>query len=242
MRAFPVQGSVVVGCFRGAPEGGALIAGEAIVAVDVVRTTTTAVTAVAQGRRCFTAPTIAAARRRATRLERPLLAGEIAGVMPAGFDLSSSVAELAGRSDVERPLVLATSAGTPLIHAAALTGTVYLASLRNARHLGAWLAGRHERVAVVAAASRGQFGEEDRVCCAQVAGELLDAGYAAEDPDTESLVRRWRDASADVWLRCRRGQRQDVEFILGHQDDLADAYAMRAGEVVPVAAGVALPA
>ncbi len=232
----------MVGCFRGAPEGGALVAGEAIVAVDVVRTTTMAVTAVAQGRRCFTAPTIAAARRRAARLERPLLAGEIAGVMPAGFDLSNSAADLAARSDVERPLVLVTSAGTPLIHAATLTGAVYLASLRNARHLGAWLTGRHERVAVVAAASRGEFSEEDRVCCAQVAGELLDAGYAAEDPDTATMVRRWRDATPDVWLRSRRGRLGDVDFILGHKDDLADAFVMRAGEVIPVPAGVALPA
>ena len=50
-------GSVVIGCFRD-PAGGALVAGDVIVVVDVVRATTTAVTAVAQGRRCFTAPTV----------------------------------------------------------------------------------------------------------------------------------------------------------------------------------------
>jgi len=69
-------GSVVIGCFRD-PAVGALVAGDVIVVVDVVRATTTAVTAVAQGRRCFTAPSVAAARRRA---EQPLLAGEIGGV------------------------------------------------------------------------------------------------------------------------------------------------------------------
>jgi len=72
-------GSVVIGCFRD-PAVGALVAGDVIVVVDVVRATTTAVTAVAQGRRCFTAPSVAAARRRAARLEQPLLAGEIGGV------------------------------------------------------------------------------------------------------------------------------------------------------------------
>src|SRR5947209_20563504 len=54
-------GSVVIGCFRD-PAGGTLVAGDVIVVVDVVRATTTAVTAVAQGRRCFTAPSVAAAR------------------------------------------------------------------------------------------------------------------------------------------------------------------------------------
>src|SRR5256886_17476933 len=114
-------GSVVIGCFR-APAGGALVAGDVIVAVDVVRPTTTAVTAVAQGRRCFTAPSVAAARRCAARLERPLLAGEIDSIMPDGFDLNNSPSAIAARTDVERPLVPASSSGTPLIHAAPLSG------------------------------------------------------------------------------------------------------------------------
>ena len=138
-------------------------------------------------------------------------------------------------------MLFRSSAGTRLIHAATLTATVYLGSLRNARHLGAWLAGRHERVAIVAAASRGEFSEEDRVCCARVAGELLDAGYTAEDQETEILVRRWREAPPYAWLRTSSVS-DDLDFILGHQDDLADAFVMRAGEVIPVAAGVALPA
>src|SRR5205823_13760017 len=151
-----------------------------IVVVDVVRATTTAVTAVAQGRRCFTAPSVAAARRRAARLEQPLLAGEIAGVVRAGFDRTNSPAEIAARTDVERPLVLVSSSGRPLIHAAALSGAVYLGSLRNARYLGLWLAGRHARVAIVAASSHGQFREEDRVCCAIVAGGVSAAGLTPE--------------------------------------------------------------
>ena len=241
-------GSVVIGCFRD-PAGGALVAGDVIVVVDVVRTTTTAVTAVAQGRRCFTAPSVAAARRHAARLERPLLAGEIDGVMPPGFDLNNSPAAIAARSDVERPLVLVSSSGTPLIHAAALSGAVYLGSLRNARYLGLWLAGRQPRVAIVAAASHGEFREEDRVCCALVAGELLDAGYTPEDDATAALVRRWRAASPDAWLvsnsvRYLRatGQLDDVDFILAHQDDLPDVFQLHHGEVITVPAGVALPA
>lgn len=241
-------GSVVIGCFRD-PAGGVLVAGDVIVVVDVVRATTTAVTAVAQGRRCFTAPSVAAARRRAARLDRPLLAGEIDGAIPAGFELNNSPAAIADRTDVERPLVLVSSSGTPLIHAAALSGTVYLGSLRNARYLGLWLAGRHARVAIVAAASRGAFREEDRVCCALVAGELLDAGYAPEDDATAALVRHWRAASPDAWLvsdsvRYLRatGQVADLDFILAHQEDLPDVFQLHDGEVITVPAGVALPA
>ena len=241
-------GSVVIGCYRD-PPGGALVAGDVIVVVDVVRATTTAVTAVAQGRRCFTEPSIAAARRRAAQLERPLLAGEIRGIVPEGFELNNSPAAIAARNDVERPLVLVSSSGTPLLHAAALSGTVYLGSLRNARYLGLWLAGREPRVAIVAAASHGQFREEDRVCCALVAGELLDAGYTPEDGSTAALVRRWRAASPDAWLVSKSvedlratGQLADLDFIVAHQDDLPDVFQLHHGEVISVPAGIALPA
>ena len=249
MRAWGgASGSVVIGCYRD-PAGGALVAGDVIVAVDVVRTTTIAVTAVARGRRSFTAPTLAAARRRAGRLERPLLAGELAGVKPDGFELHSSPAAIDARSDVERPLVLVSSSGTPLIHAAGLSATVYLGSLRNARYLGLWLAGRQTRVAILAAAHGGEFREEDRVCCALVAGELLNAGYTPEDEATADLVRRWHDASPDAWLVSNSvddlrasGRLDDLNFILAHQEDLAEVFRVHHGEVVAVPASVALPA
>lgn len=239
---------MVIGCFRD-PAGGALVAGDVIVVVDVVSTTTTAVTAVAQGRRCFTATSVAAARNRAARLERPLLAGEIDDVRPPGFHLHNSPAAIAARSDVERPLVLVSSSGTPLIHAAASRGMVYLGSLRNARYLGLWLAGRQPRVAIVAAARHGEFREEDRVCCALIAGELLDAGYTAEDGATAALVRRWRAACPDAWLVSKSvaylratGRIADLDFILEHQEDLPDVFQLHSGEVITVPAGVALPA
>jgi phosphosulfolactate phosphohydrolase-like enzyme len=104
-------------------------------------------------------------------------------------------------------------------------------------------------VAIVAAASHGEFREEDRVCCALIAGELLDAGYTAEDGPTAALVRRWRTASPDAWLVSKSvhylrasGQLEDLDFILAHQDDLPDVFQLHHGEVITVPCGVALPA
>ena len=82
-------GSVAIGCFRGPLSSVVTRGGYAIVAVDVIRTMTTAVTAAALGRRVFPAPTVAAALEQAARLERPLLVGEVDGRMPAGFDLTN---------------------------------------------------------------------------------------------------------------------------------------------------------
>jgi len=165
----------------------------------------------------------------------------VGGEIPAGFELGSSPAELAHRTDVDRPLVLVSSSGTPLLDRASRSGAIYLGCFRNSRPLGRWLAGRHRRVAVLGAASRGEFREEDQMCCAQIAAALLDAGYAPQDRTTTDLVERWRDAPADAWLGSRSaaylrgtGQLDDLDFILRHMHDLSDVYQFQHGEVVTV--------
>src|SRR5215471_13562655 len=94
-------------------------AGFAIVAVDVIRATTTAITAAASGWRCFPAPTVEAALALARKFKDPLLAGESSGAIPAAFEMDNSPAQLTARSDTHRPLVLVSSSGTRVIHEAA---------------------------------------------------------------------------------------------------------------------------
>src|SRR5439155_5352179 len=109
--------SVVIDCFPGSVQR--YRNEHAIVAIDVIRATTTAVTAVSLGRRCVPVDTLAAALKAATRLTNPLLVGELGGKLPQGFDLTNSPAQLALRSDILRPVILLSTSGTKLICAAA---------------------------------------------------------------------------------------------------------------------------
>lgn len=213
--------------------------GWAVVAIDVIRATTTAVTAAALGRRCFPVPSIEAALPVAAVLDRPLLVGELGGNMPYAFDLTNSPAQVAARDDVGRPMILLSSSGTQLIHNAAQADAVYLASLRNYGALAAHLAARHPRVAVVGAGTRGEFREEDQRCCALVAQGLVDAGYRAEDDFTAQTLERWRGTPVDAWQESRSveylrrsDQLRDLDFILAHVDDLDTVFAVEDGEVV----------
>src|SRR6516162_4335791 len=86
--------------------------GWAIVVIDVIRATTTAITAAATGRRCFPAPTTEAALSIAASLKDPLLAGEHDGDVPTSFEMDNSPALLSQRTDTNRPLVLVSSSGT----------------------------------------------------------------------------------------------------------------------------------
>ena len=215
--------------------------GWAIVAVDVIRATTTAITAAATGRRCFPAPTMDAALELATQFDHPLLAGESGGKMPPAFELDNSPSQLAGRTDIDRPLVLVSSSGTKVIHEAAPCLATYLACFRSYSVLPAYLAGRHARVAIIGAGSLGEFREEDQICCAWIADGLMRLGYAPENPQTAAIAARWCDAPALACLPSRSvdflkrtGRTADLDFILNHIDDLHSVFTVRGGEVLEI--------
>jgi 2-phosphosulfolactate phosphatase len=241
-----MSATVVVDCL---PESASrYVSDHAIVTVDVIRATTTVVTAVALGRRCFPVPSIEAARALRRRLPRPVLAGEIGGERPEGFPVNNSPAEVAMRSDVGRPMILLSSSGTRLMHAARGATAAYVACLRNAAATAAYVR-RHPRVAVIGAGSRGEFREEDQLCCAWIAADLLRAGFVAGDARTTEVVERWSDASPTACASGRSaaflresGQRRDLDFVLAHVNDLDQVFRLEGGEVVAVSEGRALAA
>jgi 2-phosphosulfolactate phosphatase len=202
-------------------------AGRALVAVDVIRATTTAVTAICMGRECHVVPTLEAAFDTASRLPNALLTGEVGGAMPAGFELTNSPARLAARSDVSRPLVLLSSTGTRLMCGIRHSDSAYVACFRNYSATIEHLANNHEAATLIGAGTNGDFREEDQMCCAWIADGLLQSGFEPEDDTTLRFVQRWRDAPRDAfrisqsvaYLR-RSGQLHDLEFILGHFDDV----------------------
>jgi 2-phosphosulfolactate phosphatase len=239
-----VKGTVVIDCL---PESAERYRDSyAIVVVDVIRATTVATTAVSLGRRVFPAKTTDDASVIAATLKEPLLVGELGGNMPYGFDMTNSPVQITARKDVHRPMVLVSSSGTQLLLNAVGSKAIYLACLRNASAVARHIFGRHDRVAILGAGSRGQFRREDQMGCAWVAAKLLDAGYRAETEKTSELVARWRHARVDE-LRSgksaeylvRSGQHYDLEFVLSHIDDLNTVPSLVGGELVAAAAEVA---
>jgi 2-phosphosulfolactate phosphatase len=232
-----MSSTVVIDCF---PETVAAYRnGYAVVAIDVIRATTTAVTAVAAGRRCFPVTTVDAALRLAAALDNALLAGEQRGVMPPGFHLNNSPSRLLARTDIERPLVLLSSSGTRLCCEAGLCDAAFLVCLRNYISTAAYLATRFPAVAVIGAGNYHEFREEDQMCCARLAENLMNLGYRAADRNTLDIVKRWQHKPVDAWTANKSaqylkdsGQREDLEFILEHVADLNAVCALKNHEVV----------
>ena len=229
--------TVVIDCF---PESVARWRdGYAVVAIDVVRATTTAITAVASGRRCLPVASLDEAFALAVKLDDPLLVGEVRGIMPPGFDINNSPAALAVRTDIHRPAILLSSTGTRLCQAASQCIAAFPACLRNYTSVARHLARKFPKVAVIGAGTRDEFREEDQMCCAWLADALMDSGYRPKNQATADLIERWRGARTDAWVGgnsaaylCNSGQLEDLDFILGHVDDLRAVYSLRDGEVV----------
>jgi 2-phosphosulfolactate phosphatase len=228
--------TVLIDCFENnLPR---LLEGRAIVAVDVVRATTTAITGATLGRTCFVVPTLAMALELAKKVRDPLLAGELKGVVPPHFHIDNSPAELAKRVDVARPLILLSSSGTRLCHEAAKFKAAFAACLRNYPAVAKYIE-RFDQVALIGAASRGEFREEDQICCAWIAERLLDSGYSPANAMTSDLVKRWRNRPVTSWLAGESaaylrssGRIADLDFILDHVGDVSSTFVFRGAELV----------
>jgi 2-phosphosulfolactate phosphatase len=212
-------------------------AGWVVVAVDVFRATTTACTALASGRRCFPVASVSEAFERGRDLGA-VLAGEQGGCLIEGFDLNNSPAELILRDDIDRPLVLLTSSGTELLHAAAGADAVFAACLRNANAQARRLRDRDADVAVIGAGTRDEVRMEDELCCARVAEGLIDGGFTP-DARTVDAVRRWAGVPVEECAKGRSaaflrqsGQERDIDFVVRHVDDVDAVYVMRDHELV----------
>lgn len=215
--------------------------GYAVVAIDVIRATTTLATALAAGRQCYVAPSVERALARAARLDHPLLAGEFGGEMPCGFHITNSPAALSLRTDVDRPMVLVSSSGTLLLHNAHCCEAAYVACFRNHEAVAEHVARRHSNVAVIGAGTKNEFREEDQICCAWIAGRLMQYGYVAQNAETERIVTRWRHAPAEACLVSnsvaylrRSNQLDDLRFVLAHVNDLDAVFALNDDEAVRV--------
>ena len=216
--------------------------GYAVVVVDVIRATTTATTALSLGRRVFPAQTTDEASRIASRLKEPLMVGELGGNMPFGFDLTNSPAQIVKLRDVHRPMVLISSSGTQLLLGAVGAEAVYISCFRNFSAVAHYLNGRHQRVAVLGAGTRGQFRREDQMGCAWVAEKLVGLGYFPETEATSRYISHWsgkspeeiRSGRSAAYLK-QSGQEEDLEFVLGHIDDLKTVPSLINGELMHVA-------
>jgi len=209
---------------------------DAVVCVDVLLSSTTIVTALAQGRRVFAAPTPAHAQWFHHRVADALVITDspdhaeedVAYCGPAGL----AAAEGRARD------VIHVSPFAEMLAAAMPRSSVHVACLRNLEATAIELAGHHTRVAILGAGENGEVATEDQMAAAWLATRLRARGFELEGHNTANEVERWGvpDVALVGWSRAAerlrvRGRAEDVDFALRHFDDLDVVGAYAGGEV-----------
>lgn len=230
-------------CFHRMPVD-ATVGGIAVV-IDVLRASTTIITALAQGAaRVVPVAGVDDARRMAGEIgPSVLLGGERGGMRVEGFDLGNSPLEYSPDRVRGRTIVITTTNGTAALHAVRDATEILIGGIVNRSAVAEavrGLAGDGRHVHLVCAGTDGVVSAEDVLA----AGAILDAADAAGgddllDPAAHAALAFFRrvasegDVAAGLVAEFHRSPGGANLVALGMEADLPIAAAIDAWAVVP---------
>ncbi len=207
----------------------ALKRGDIIVIIDVLRASSTIITALANGAsEIIPTPSVKKAKQMKERNPEYILAGERKGLEPKGFDLGNSPGEFTRKKIYGRAIILTTTDGTKAFEIAKESARpVLVGGFLNAEAVGKKLSELAYRnncgVSLIACGKKGKLSIEDFIC----AGRILEvmaveelaladsalAALVASEGTGEKIVKLVRSSEHGKYLE-RIGLTKDVEFCL----------------------------
>lgn len=196
-----------------------LVSSDVVVAIDVLRSSTTILTALANGaKNVVPVATMDEALAIGRRLEA-ILGGEVNGIKPPMFHLGNSPLEYVGDTIGGRTVVLYTSSGTRLLRfLTAISKKVLVGALVNVTPLTEYLIkGGFDDVSIITAGKMGSPALEDSYCAGLIARNLP---WDESDGNAE-VVMKMAELKIDVVRRSlhalelvKLGFEKDVEYSL----------------------------
>jgi 2-phosphosulfolactate phosphatase len=214
--------------------------GKLVVVIDVLRASSTIVTAVENGvERIIPVATVEDAKRLQPTLGRKdvLIGGEREGRKIEGFHLGNSPLEYTPEAVTGKTLILSTSNGTVAIAGCAGARETVIASFLNLSAVAAYLvSARPKGVAVLCAGNLGQLAIEDFVCGGLLV-DRMDRSTRARlvTNDGAAAARGLAAAVADVGDVVRNSSHGRKLAELGFSADLDFCAALDRYATVPVA-------
>jgi len=205
----------------------ARLQGGIAVMVDVLRASTTVLTALYHGA-SRVIPCLSVADARVLQASDPtlLLGGERGGVKIDGFDLSNSPAEYDRATVQDRTIVFTTTNGTRALLRCAEAEQVVIGAFANVERLARYLVDRPQPVSIVCAGTNGEVTGEDALFAGCLIDRVLAFGQdrsGIELTDTSEMVFAWWRTESTTRplaerLRSTRGGRNLAE--LSYESDI----------------------
>ena len=222
------------------------LADVAAVVIDVVRASTTIVTALAHGARAVVpvaTPEEARTRARGWLDGSVLIGGERGGAPPPGFECGNSPAEYVPARVHSRTVIFTTTNGTRALLAVGGARSVAVAGFVNAGAVVKWLIRRPGDVLLVCAGDSGRFCLEDATCAGLLVGGLRAArpGVWVSDAARAAGILYTHYASdlgwmldQAVWAQMLVTQGRGADLPLCAAVDVYDVVpVLRGGELIP---------
>jgi 2-phosphosulfolactate phosphatase len=176
------------------------LAGASALVIDVLRASTSIITALANG--CASVVPVGdpdEARRRAAAVPGALVAGERRGDPLEGFDLGNSPLEFTRERVGGRTVFLTTSNGTGALLAVRAAASIGVAAFVNATAAAAWAVSAGRRLVIACSGDLGRRSLEDEVCAGLIVEQVRAARPDAEvGPEAEELAGRARPYAKDL--------------------------------------------
>ncbi|MBI5116775.1 2-phosphosulfolactate phosphatase [Candidatus Poribacteria bacterium] len=213
------------------------VRGKICVVIDVLRASTTIVTALANGcAAVFPTETPEEAREIARRWGA-LLGGEREGLRIEGFDLGNSPLEYVPEKVRGRMIAFTTTNGTRAMRACAASDALVIASFLNGREVTRLLQEKQKDTLIVCAGTRGEPSLEDIVC----GGMLIDSLGAKGMPETERAVALWNEHRNNLAAMMKTDSLHGRTLVqLGFERDIDFAAGLNEFDMVPVRRGDAI--
>lgn len=214
--------------------------GKTAVVFDILRATSTIVTALANGcREVVPFVTVEEAFSFARDRQQVILGGERESILIPGFDFSNSPLEYTPEIVTGKTVAITTTNGTRAIRGAAEgAGQVLIGSLLNAEAVARAVTDEGSDVVLVCAGTRGKFSLEDTVAAGMVIIELTEiAGKAGITFESDLAVAACRLAAfyrkepVKVLYDSLHGQKLAA---MGLHEDLAWCARLNHFDIVPV--------
>lgn len=194
------------------------------VVIDVLRATTSMVTAMANNcLQIIPAATVEEALAAKERYPKALLAGERQALIIPGFDLGNSPGEYGPETVADKTIIMTTTNGTLALKAASRAAKVYVGAMANMGAVSRKLAAEEQDVVLICAGTDGRFSLEDMLCaglCGQqltgkaVLGDSVIAARGLFREFQRSGLKKQMLGSAHASFLASQGFLKDVEYCL----------------------------
>jgi 2-phosphosulfolactate phosphatase len=205
-----------------------------VVLVDVLRATTTIVTAVANGVEAIV-PVATHEEARRLKAEGFLVASEKDGVQLDWADFGNSAFSFTRRAIGGRTLVYCTTNGTRALHIAGAASGVAIGAFINITAVTEWLTARHQDVVILCSGWKNKFCLEDTLFAGALTRRLLETGrFRTECDSAAAAMDLWARAADDVLGYVKKAAQRHRLKNLGLDDVLPYSFETDLVDVVPV--------